>query len=59
MGIGGICFIIIVPNRSKETLLPIMSEKILPGTTIISDQWWAYNLNKHTRRDYSPNSEPF
>ena len=32
-----------LPNRSKETLMPIISAHILPGTTIISDQWRAYN----------------
>lgn len=35
-------FIIPVQNRSKETLLPIIKDHILPGTTIISDCWKAY-----------------
>jgi len=39
----GDCFLIPVPNRSKEPLMPIISANILPGTTIVSDQWRAYN----------------
>jgi len=38
----GECFMVPVPNRSKETLMPIIISKILPGTTIISDKWRAY-----------------
>jgi len=46
---GGICretresFIVPIQNRSKETLMPIISANILPGTKIISDRWRAYN----------------
>lgn len=46
---GGICresknfFMVPVHQRNSETLLPIIKEKILPGTTIISDCWKAYN----------------
>jgi transposase-like protein len=32
-----------VPNRSAETLLPIIQRYCLPGTTIYSDGWLAYN----------------
>ncbi|KAK9873686.1 hypothetical protein WA026_023686 [Henosepilachna vigintioctopunctata] len=36
-------FLIPVPNRSKETLLEIINEWVLPGTTIMSDCWKAYD----------------
>jgi transposase-like protein len=32
-----------VPDRSAATLMPIITQYILPGTTIMSDQWRAYN----------------
>ena len=32
-----------IPNRSMETLIPIISANILPGTTKIFDQRRAYN----------------
>lgn len=37
------CFIFAVPDRSADTLIPIIQNQILPGTTILSDQWRAYN----------------
>lgn len=36
-------FVIAVPNRSSETLLHAIKENILPGTTVMSDCWKAYN----------------
>ena len=39
----GRCFFVPVENRSAETLLGIIYERILPGSRIISDQWSAYN----------------
>lgn len=32
-----------VDRRDANTLLPIVQQFILPGTTIISDMWGAYN----------------
>ena len=36
------CFLSSVEDRSAETLIPIIKEHVLPGTTIISDCWKAY-----------------
>ncbi|KII68482.1 hypothetical protein RF11_06920 [Thelohanellus kitauei] len=33
----------VVPNRKKETLIPIIRERIARGSIIISDCWKAYN----------------
>jgi transposase-like protein len=37
------CFMYAVADRAAATLLPIIQQSILPGTTIISDRWQAYN----------------
>lgn len=36
-------FLVYVQNRSANTLIPIIQQYILPGTTIYSDCWPAYN----------------
>ena len=36
-------FMLAVNDRSAETLMPLITQYILPGTTIMSDQWRAYN----------------
>ena len=41
------CFLVPVPNRTRPTLLAIIKEWILPGTTIISDEWGAYKCLKY------------
>ena len=46
---GGVCretrefFMVPVQQRDSATLLGIIKDRILPGTTIISDCWKAYN----------------
>lgn len=37
------CFLMAVPDRSANTLIPIIQERIRTGSTIISDKWKAYN----------------
>jgi hypothetical protein len=32
-----------IPDRSAETLLPLISDWFLPGTIVVSDGWAAYN----------------
>jgi transposase-like protein len=39
-------FFRVVPSRNKDTLLAIIKESILPGTTIISDCWKSYDCLK-------------
>ena len=33
----------IVSKRDAATLLPIISQHVLPGTIVLSDEWRAYN----------------
>lgn len=56
----GKVFIVPVPNRTRETLLNVIKQWILPGTTIMSDMWRAYDcLNNegftHLRVNHSLN----
>jgi hypothetical protein len=37
------CFAVVVERRDAAMLLPVTQQFILPGTTILSDQWAAYN----------------
>ncbi|CAF4187958.1 unnamed protein product, partial [Rotaria sordida] len=38
------CFAVLVGRRDPPTLIPLIHQFILPGTTIYSDRWPAYNL---------------
>ncbi|CAI6360002.1 unnamed protein product [Macrosiphum euphorbiae] len=54
------CFLIPVERIDKDTLLKIIEEWILPGTTIISDCWKAYDClekkgYKHFKVNHSVN----
>ena len=37
------CFAVAVPDRSADTLIPIIQKYVAPGSTIYSDCWGAYN----------------
>jgi len=39
---SGEAFLVEVPRRDAGTLLPIIQQRIRPGTTVWSDQWAAY-----------------
>ena len=36
-------FLVAVPRRDAATLLPVIPQYVLPGSTIVSDCWRAYN----------------
>lgn len=40
-------FVVPVEKRNRDTLLNIIQEYIEPGTTIMSDQWKAYQTLNH------------
>ncbi|KAH7815459.1 putative Uncharacterized transposase-like protein [Monocercomonoides exilis] len=42
-GKKGKCLIVRVKNRKKETLIPIIENNTIPGSTIYSDEWKAYS----------------
>ena len=43
------CFMVPVDRRDVQTRLPIINQFILPGTTIISDEWRAYTSHRNNR----------
>ena len=46
------CFLVTVPNREKETLLPLIKDRIAPGTTIMSDCWKSYDCLSQSFRTF-------
>lgn len=40
-------FLVPVPNRTADTLLDVIRQWILPGTTIVSDFWRSYDTLQH------------
>ena len=40
-------FLVAVERRDAETLLPVLQEHVLPGTTVIFDLWRAYSTVRH------------
>ncbi|KAH7824347.1 putative Uncharacterized transposase-like protein [Monocercomonoides exilis] len=42
-GGAGERLMVVVPNRKKETLIPIIQKHIKAGTLIIADEWRAYS----------------
>ena len=57
------CVMIIVEDRLAETLLPIIQQRVLPGTCIITDGWHAYSqlpnhdVVNHTLHFVDPNDQ--
>ena len=37
------CMMVVVPNRTAATLLPVIAQHVLPGTRIVTDGWRGYN----------------
>ena len=56
----GLGFLVPVPNRSRNILIPLIREQIAPGSTIVSDMWRAYDTiheygYNHLRVNHSVN----
>jgi len=46
------CFVVEVPDRKKDTLIPIIKEKVRQGSIIVTDEWRSY-ANLKTDPDYA------
>ena len=57
--LGAIChetkdmFLVTVPSCDKETLIPIIKDRIKPGTTILSDCWKSYDCLEKKKISYT------
>ncbi len=40
---SNVCFVEVVKNRSASVLLDVLTKYVLPGSTVISDCWKAYD----------------
>ena len=47
------CFMCSVEDRKADTLIPVIKQNVLPGTTIISDCWKAYSRGGGLSAPYS------
>ncbi|XP_053667506.1 uncharacterized protein LOC128717859 [Anopheles marshallii] len=51
--VGGICretreiFLELVQERNPEHMHSIIKQRVAPGSTIVTDGWWAYNAIEH------------
>ena len=46
------CFVVPVERRHAVTLLPLIKQYVVPGTTIVSDQWVGYSTIKDMPERY-------
>ena len=46
------CFIVAVEHRDAAALMPLVWQYILPGTTMMSDKWAAYNGIQNLPKGY-------
>ena len=46
------CFVVPVERRDAATVLPLIRQYVVPGTTIVSDQWAAYSTIKEMPEGY-------
>ena len=46
------CFVVPVERREAATLLPLIRQYVVPGTSVMSDQWAAYSTIKDTPKRY-------
>ena len=51
---SGDCFLVVVPDRTADTLLPIIADHVSPETRIITDGWASYRqLPNHAAVNHS------
>jgi transposase-like protein len=46
-------FLVPVSNRNTETMIRVIADNVLPGTTIITDQWRAYESALNSMPEYN------